>query len=128
MTLVIVLVASLAVLAMVAVVIRRRVFAVVIVGQSMTPTYRDGERVLAVRTRSVGPGDVVVFTMPATGLSALAAGGEPPVTVKRVTEAQRGGPVVVAGDAPRSVDSSIFGPVDRDLIIGRVLRPRRRPA
>jgi signal peptidase I len=125
---VLVLVASLAVLVAAAFVVRRRVFAVAIVGQSMTPTYRDGERVLAVRTRSVGPGDVVVFTMPTAGLSALAAGGEPPITVKRVTEASPGGPVVVAGDAPRSVDSSIFGPVDRDLIIGRVLRPRRRPA
>lgn len=127
MTPVIVLVASAVVTAAVAVVVRRRFFAVAIVGQSMAPTYHDGERILAVRTRNVGPGDVVVFTMPAAGLSALPAGSEPPITVKRVTEAPPGGPVVVAGDAPRSVDSSIFGPVGRDLIIGRVLRPRRRP-
>lgn len=126
MTPVIVSVALLAVVAAVAVIVRRRVFAVAIVGQSMAPTYRDGERVLAVRTRNVGPGDVVVFTMPAAGLSALPAGSVPPITVKRVTEASLGGPVLVAGDAPRSVDSSIFGPVGRELIIGRVLRPRRR--
>jgi signal peptidase I len=123
----IVLVASIVVATAAVAVARRRVFAVAVVGQSMAPTYRDGERILAVRTRNFGPGDVVVFTMPAAGLFALPAGSTPPITLKRVIEARPGAPVVVAGDASGSVDSSIFGPVDRDLVIGRALRPRRRP-
>ena len=109
-------------------VLRRKVFLVAVIGQSMAPTYHDGERILAVRTRRVRPGDVVVFTMPQAGLSSIPENAGP-ITIKRVATAYPGGgPVVVAGDAARSVDSSVFGPVERDLIIGRVLRPRRRPA
>lgn len=108
--------------------VRRKVFVVGVVGRSMTPTYRDGERALAIRTRRVRTGDVVVFTMPPDGRPHLAPGASP-IMVKRVVAAPvNGAPIVVAGDAPRSLDSSVFGPVDRDLVIGRVIRPRRRPA
>jgi hypothetical protein len=94
----------------------------------MAPTYRNGERLVAVRTRRVRPGDVVVFTMPAAG-RAVIPDDSSPITVKRVASVSTGGgSVVVAGDAPRSVDSSVFGPVGRDLVIGRLVRPRSRPA
>src|SRR5690348_10456171 len=101
--------------------LRRKVFLVSVVGRSMAPTYREGERTLAIRTRRVREGDVVVFTMPPAGRAELAPGTSP-VMVKRVAAAPASGaPIVVAGDAPRSLDSSVFGPVDPELIIGRLL-------
>ncbi|HEY1489034.1 MAG TPA: S26 family signal peptidase [Micromonosporaceae bacterium] len=105
--------------------VRRRVFVVAVVGRSMTPTYTDGERLLAVRGRRVSPGDVVVFTIPPAARDMAAEDAS--ISIKRVSAVSSStGPVTVTGDAPRSLDSRVFGPLDRDLIIGRVLRPRPR--
>lgn len=115
--------------------LRRFVFVVAVRGRSMTPTYLDGARVLAVRSRRVRPGDVVVFRPPPRAAARVRAeDGELPM-VKRVAAV---GPcaappvpvghIDVRGDAPRSLDSSVIGPVPLDHVLGRGVRWFARPA
>lgn len=104
-----------------AAVVRRRVFVVAVRGSSMSPTYADGDRIVAVRTNRVRVGDVVAFRLPAAAHSHVADPSAP--AVKRVVAVSNGS-VEVRGDAPRSVDSTVFGPVPLELVIGRAVRPR----
>ena len=104
-----------------AVVLRRRVLVVVVRGSSMSPTYADGDRILAVRTRRVRIGDVVAFSLPPTAAGHVDDLSVP--AVKRVVAVSNGS-VEVRGDAGRSVDSTLFGPVPLELLIGRAVRPR----
>jgi signal peptidase I len=107
-------------------------FALVIVrvdGTSMTPTYRDGDRVLAIR-RWLAPrlkrGSVVVLRHPPDAPVAGPPGTKPPLLVKRLVglpgdENIPHGHIYVLGDGPGSYDSAAFGPVPARLVIGRVL-------
>ena len=98
-------------------------FVVRVVGRSMEPTLRDGERLLARRGASAKAGDIVVFANPY-------AGQAPRYLVKRVVselvttekpEGQAGGPfVLVAGDNPRSLGSERLGPIPTSSILGVV--------
>ncbi|HEY0638747.1 MAG TPA: S26 family signal peptidase [Pseudonocardiaceae bacterium] len=106
--------------------LRRRVFVVRVRGLSMSPTYGDGERIVMVRSARVRRGDVVAFRPPA------AAGNGGPA-VKRVAglagdtpagEPVPPGQVFLTGDAGRSLDSTVYGPVPLDHVIGRAVRPR----
>ena len=100
--------------AAVAVIVRR----VEVHGDSMRPTLLPGDRVVALRSRAVRAGDVVVVTDPRVPSRSL---------VKRVVAVGPGG-IRVAGDAPdASTDSRHFGPVP--AVWGRVVyryapRPR----
>lgn len=78
----------------------------------MEPTLVEGEWWLALRTRRIGVGDVVVVEHPElTGILA----------VKRLTR-REGRMCWVVGDNPLSSrDSRHFGPVDQDHVIGRLL-------
>jgi signal peptidase I len=123
--------AVVALLTMVALLVLAR-FALLIVrvdGTSMTPTYGDGERVLAVR-RWLAPGlkrdSVVVLRHPPHAPVAGPEGTRPPMLVKRLVglpgdENIPDGHVFVLGDGPGSYDSKTFGPVPARLIVGRVL-------
>jgi signal peptidase I len=133
---------------------RRCLLVVRVVGVSMLPALRPGERVLSVRRpygRPVRRGDLVVHRLPA--LAAAVAGLPPgvppsalPLLVKRVValagEAIPGGGVVppgcvfVVGDHPESTDSRHYGPIPLTGVVGRVVAllghrapapPRRRP-
>ena len=92
-------------------------------GASMLPTYADGDRLLAIRspaTRAARPGDVVVVMAPAPGRT---SGGE--LLVKRVARVERGpsgSRLFVVGDNAPSYDSSTFGPLPTDAVVGRVIR------
>ncbi|MFL6141318.1 MAG: S26 family signal peptidase [Labedaea sp.] len=102
-------------------------------GQSMSPTYVDGERVLALRRRHYRNGDVIVFR-PA---GQLVMRGDPAWRIKRVT-AVAGDPVpewlsgkettvprghvVVVGDNARSQDSRQLGYVGTAHVAGVVVR------
>lgn len=115
----------------------RRDFVVAVVrGDSMAPTYRDGQRVLTRRfTGPVRTGDVVVFRV---APAANPVPGDPPWRIKRIA-AVAGEPVppwlgehgrvppghlVVSGDNPRSQDSRQLGFVAMSTVVG-VVRTRR---
>jgi nickel-type superoxide dismutase maturation protease len=95
--------------------------------RSMLPALRPGDWLLAVRTRRVRPGQVVLARHPARADFML---------VKRAVRQVKGdggagGGWWLESDNPAAgaVDSNHFGPVPEDLIVGRVLvrywRPRR---
>ena len=105
---------------------RRRLLIIRVNGVSMEPTYRDGDRVLAVRPHTPGrlrAGDVVVLDR-----------AQP--RVKRVTGVAGGvidgmavpaGHVYVRGDRGRSYDSAMHGPIAESLVFGRAVRRFARP-
>ena len=100
--------------AVVSIVVRR----VEVQGDSMRPTLLPGDRVVALRSRVVRTGDVVVVADPRLPSRSL---------VKRVAAVGPAG-ITVVGDAPgASTDSRVFGPVPS--VWGRVVyryspRPR----
>lgn len=132
---------------------RRHLLLVAVVGRSMEPTLRSGDRVLARRVplARVRPGDVVVVVAPAEmtagrptrpdapgtpGLlikRAYAVPGDP-VPVDRVPLLRRGGEeivpagrLVVLGDNPsQSYDSRECGYITEPDVLGVVVRPRPR--
>ncbi|MEV1329258.1 S26 family signal peptidase [Micromonospora costi] len=114
----------------IAVVLARAVFQVVGVnGDSMTPTYRDGDQLLVLRRgfrRRLRVGAAVVC-LPPPGVR-IRAGDVDAATqlmVKRVA-VRAAGQVYVLGDAPRhSLDSRAFGPLPEELVRGVVLRRLR---
>lgn len=90
---------------------------VVVEGASMEPALAEGDRLLVVRRRRVGPGDVVALRDPRHPSRLL---------VKRVTSVT-GDEVMVHGDnASASTDSRAFGPVPRRALLGRVVRRYHR--
>ncbi|MGC4785202.1 MULTISPECIES: S26 family signal peptidase [Micromonospora] len=132
---------------------RRHLLLVAVVGRSMEPTLRSGDRVLARRVplARIRPGDVVVVVAPAemtagrptrpdaTGTPGLlikrayAVPGDP-VPVDRVPLLRRGGEqvvpagrLVVLGDNPsQSYDSRECGYIPEPDVLGVVVRPRPR--
>lgn len=81
--------------------------------QSMLPALRPGDWLVAVRTRRIRPGQVVLAWHPARADFLL---------VKRAIRRVDGG-WWLASDNPAAgaVDSGSFGPVPREMIVGRVL-------
>ncbi|TDC39219.1 S26 family signal peptidase [Micromonospora sp. KC213] len=131
---------------------RRHLLLVSVVGRSMEPTLRPGDRVLARRVplARVRPGDVVVVVAPAAmtaghptrptdtgpGLlikRAYAVPGEPvpvdrvPLLRQRPERVVPPGQLVVLGDNPPfSYDSRECGYVPESDLLGVVVRPRLR--
>lgn len=90
---------------------------VVVEGASMEPALFEGDRLLVVRSRRVGPGDIVAVRDPRHPARLL---------VKRVTSVV-GDEVTVHGDnASASTDSRVFGPLPRGALLGRVIRRYQR--
>jgi phage repressor protein C with HTH and peptisase S24 domain len=93
-------------------------------GMSMSPTYHDGERLLAVRyggLRRLRAGDVVIFRIP-PGYAVPDAGADA-LLVKRVAALNVSpGEVFLLGDAPdHSLDSRTFGSLPQASILGIVV-------
>lgn len=79
-------------------------------GPSMLPTLRDGDRLLVRATRRLHPGDVLVLHDP----------DEPGRLVVKRAASVDAHTVVVLGDNPAaSRDSRTYGPVRRELVVGR---------
>jgi len=126
------------VLAAALVVVRRRYLYVTVVGHSMMPTLRDGERVLARRARRVRRGDIVAFVPPAghsyfpelvhrVKRAVAIAGDTMPPAVAAALGIPAGGRVpsgklVVLGDNPHSEDSRHYGFVDEATVIAVISR------
>jgi signal peptidase I len=131
--------AILALLAVTVLVALRRHYTIAtVVGRSMSPTFTDGQRVVARRRRHYRVGDVIIFRPPGR----VVVRGDPAWRIKRVA-AVAGDPipawlrdavpadtvvppccVVVVGDNARSQDSRQLGYVDTAHIAGTTARPR----
>lgn len=92
--------------------IRWPFFTATLVGESMQPTYSDGDWVLVARNAHLRPGVVVAVRDPRQTQR---------IMIKRLIRRDVRG-WWVEGDNPiASTDSRTFGPVAPDLVVGRVL-------
>lgn len=109
---------------------RRRFLLVTVVGQSMAPTYRDGQRLL-VRRGGYATGDVVMFRAPQAVRSsvgwlvkrAAALAGDPvPPDFAAVlgTGTVPAGSLVVSSDAAGGLDSRQLGFINVSDVVGAV--------
>jgi signal peptidase I len=109
---------------------RRRYLLVTVVGRSMAPAYRDGQRLLVRRGR-YAVGDVVMFRAPDTVRfsvpwlvkRAVALPGDPippDVAVLLGPGTVPPGRLVVRSDAPDGVDSRQLGFIDSCDVVGTV--------
>ncbi|HEX4721803.1 MAG TPA: S26 family signal peptidase [Pseudonocardiaceae bacterium] len=119
------------------IVLRRHYIIATVVGRSMSPTFTDGDRVLARRQRRYRVGDVIVFRVPGRPV----VRGAPVWRIKRVA-AVAGDPIpawltgggdratgtvpvdhlVVVGDNVGSQDSRHLGYIDTATVAGVVVR------
>lgn len=117
---------------------RRRWTVATVRGSSMTPTLRNGDQVIARRSRVIRRNDLIVFAVPTDGPSAQ----NPPWRVKRVagvagdpvpawlsqvsgaTDRERVPPghLIVSGDNQHSQDSRELGYIDLRMVRGVVIR------
>jgi len=85
----------------------------VVADTSMRPTLQPGDRLFVFQWPAPRPGDLVVLREPDRQRT---------FAVKRVARLEANGDVIVHGDNPNvSRDSREFGPVPRQLIVGRVI-------
>lgn len=90
-----------------------------VVGESMQPTLREGDRLLVSYGRQVQAGDLVLVQLP----------GERPLAVKRATRREPGGWFVERDNPRAGVDSWSLGPIESDAVVAVVVaRLAPRPA
>jgi signal peptidase I len=123
--------------------LRRRFMTVAIVGSSMVPTYRNGDRVLVRRHTAVRTGEVVVLESAEPGSAerhrtwiikrVIATPGEPtprdriPVLACAAEDHVPSDKLVLLGDNPASsIDSRQLGYYARENVAGTVLRVLQR--
>lgn len=114
--------------------LRRRWVLVKVEGASMEPELRDGDEVLAKRTRRIATGDIVIVAAPDPDLGwAEARRAKAPWWVKRVAavpgEPMPGssgtvppGHYFLLSDNPAGADSRRHGPVPGRMVFGTLLR------
>jgi nickel-type superoxide dismutase maturation protease len=92
---------------------RRLLRRIEVTGESMTPVLEPGDRVVVLGVGRPRAGDLVACVDPRDPER---------IMVKRVTGRDPGGGYIVLGDnSGASTDSRHFGPIDGNLIIGRLL-------
>ena len=117
---------------------RRRYLLVTVVGHSMAPTYRDGQRLLVRRGRYT-VGDVVMFRAPDSmrfsiswlvkRAAALPGDPVPPDVAARFGPGTvPPGRLVVRSDAPDGLDSRQLGFIDSRDVVGAVCWARATPS
>ncbi|GAA2304384.1 hypothetical protein GCM10009853_071730 [Glycomyces scopariae] len=114
--------------------LRRRWVLVKVEGASMEPALKDGDEVLAKRTKRIAVGDVVVVAAPDPELGwAETRRAKAPWWIKRVaagpgeTAPGSGGPVpeghyYLLGDNPAGDDSRRHGPCPERMVFGTMVR------
>ncbi|HEV7557000.1 MAG TPA: S26 family signal peptidase, partial [Kofleriaceae bacterium] len=101
-----------------------------VVGNSMSPTLRDGERVIARRQcgREILRGDIVVFVPPVAvedvvyRVKRVAAIAGDPAPAWLAGDRVAAGKLVVIGDNPRSQDSRHYGYVEVIAVLAMTRR------
>ena len=85
-----------------------------IVGDSLTPEYQNGDFVMISKIPFLfvppSTGDIVAFHQPGYGL-----------LIKRIQGVNQDGSVNVIGAHPDSIDSRVFGPVNKNNVLGKVI-------
>ncbi len=94
-----------------------------VVGESMLPTLRPGDRLVVEWGAKVAPGAIVVVRRPDQGGL---------LVVKRLREKRTSGWIVIGDNPDQSTDSRSFGPIPTSQIEGVVIarywpRPKRFP-
>lgn len=90
----------------------RRFRRIEITGESMAPALEPGDRVVVVRAGRPRTGDIVACVDPRDPNRTM---------VKRVVAGVGPGYTVLGDNSDASTDSRHFGPIDADLIIGRLI-------
>jgi nickel-type superoxide dismutase maturation protease len=85
-----------------------------VVGDSMLPTLRPGQIVVATRWVRLRPGKIVIALTPRREV------------VKRVKSVTARGMELIGDNPAASTDSRHFGPVDPRAIVGVVIYPRNK--
>ncbi len=82
-----------------------------VTGSSLYPEYREGDYVMVVTIPffRLKMGDIVVFRHPGYGMM-----------IKRIARIDPSG-IHVLGNHPESVDSRLFGPIQRGDVLGKVI-------
>lgn len=92
-----------------------------VAGNSMYPTYKDGEFLLSSRLHKISVGDVVVFVPPST------PNREVEFVIKRACEIDKDGRIFFMGDnRDCSYDSRDYGYVDPNMVVARIIDQRVR--
>ncbi|MEV8510736.1 S26 family signal peptidase [Dactylosporangium sp. NPDC051484] len=139
MTLVWIAMGLLAVGALLVVLARRRLLVVTVRGDSMRPSFADGDVLLAFTGRRPAVGDVVVFRHPIRDgrgpvhlvkRVAAVAGDPVPADIRRIVDCDLVPPrrLVVSGDNPTGLDSRRLGFIDVgevSAVVGQRLMPAR---
>ncbi|HEY3902519.1 MAG TPA: S26 family signal peptidase [Streptosporangiaceae bacterium] len=116
---------------------RRKLILITVRGDSMAPTYRNGQRLL-VRRGGYQAGQVVVFR-PSSRVydvdwlvkRAVAVAGDPvpaDLSEQAAVAVVPAGRLLVRSDAPDGLDSRQLGLIDDRDVLGVVRYPRARPA
>ena len=92
-----------------------------VAGDSLSPVYNDGDFVLIAKIpvciRNLRAGDIVVFNHPEYGQ----------LIKKIVSVSDRGNEIFVIGFHENSVDSRIFGAINKKDILGKVIWHIKKP-
>ncbi|UJH70622.1 S24 family peptidase [Ornithinimicrobium sp. INDO-MA30-4] len=88
----------------------------------MLPTYAEGDRLLVRYGATVSPGDVVIAQLP------HAPSGKRPLGVKRLARWEWGKAWLASDNPEQGTDSSVFGALLPENIIGKVVLrlPRKK--
>lgn len=117
---------------------RRKLILITVRGDSMAPTYRNGQRLL-VRRGGYQAGQVVVFRPSSPRVydvgwlvkRAVAIAGDPvpaDLSERAAVAVVPAGRLLVRSDAPDGLDSRQLGLIDNRDVLGVVRYPRPRPA
>ncbi len=83
-------------------------------GDSLSPNFKHGDFVLVSKIpfllRPPAPGDVIAFHQPGYGL-----------LIKRIESVNPDGEVNVIGTQAESIDSRVFGAVQQEAMVGKVI-------
>jgi signal peptidase I len=85
-----------------------------VMGDSLAPEFQGGDFVLISKIPFLfsppSPGDVIAFRQPGYG-----------ILIKRIQQVTPDGLLDVTGSHPDSIDSRVFGPVNREDMLGKVI-------